>query len=371
MIAYTVNRAELRLYEDGAPVAVSLSALRLAAGADGSPGCRGHQGRIDDTHLGFVAGQRERAARSNGRAAPRGRQPPDRDQNPAWATGSQARSRIWRRRAGRRRQPGIAAPGSAAPPPCVRRTPHPALLGRDAQLRDVADALARSRFITLTGPGGVGKTSLARALAQQTSGDFPRWRLVRGAGTAARFGRRHRHAARRAERAIRFAAPSLGDLQAHLQPKRALLVLDNCEHVLHAASYLAAALYAGAPQFKHCCHQPAGPGLRREHVIHVLPLALPDAGVNSLRHARRSPAFRLFMDRINALDPRFRLDDEQVPTVVRICRSLDGLPLTRMVAGWAGALGLEALEKKLDASPARPDPCARDGDGSRPCRPPT
>jgi predicted ATPase/DNA-binding winged helix-turn-helix (wHTH) protein len=240
----------------------------------------------------------------------------------------------------------------AGPAAKAARTGGRELLGRESQLRDLVKALGRHRLLTLTGPGGVGKTTLARALCQAVASDF-----ADGVWFVELAAQREQAAVIDSVKAAlgaegRFDAVPLQDVLARLQSKQALLVLDNCEHLLPGVSRLAEALHAGAPGLAILATSRQALGCHGEHVVIVPPLGVPDPGVDGLRAARRSPAFRLFTDRIAALDPDFVVQEDQAAVAARICRSLDSLPLAlEIVASWASVLGLETLEAKLSAAP--------------------
>ncbi|MEV5331199.1 BTAD domain-containing putative transcriptional regulator [Streptomyces werraensis] len=243
-------------------------------------------------------------------------------------------------------RPGTARASSGLPVPL---TP---LVGRDDALTRVSRLLAEGRLVTLTGPGGVGKTRLAVAAAavaeRDGTGDV---RLVEfsgiRAGTAADLAQ-----VVAAALGVRddtpaplpgtgAATPSLPHrLAAALRERRALLVLDNCEHVVDAAAELAGLLLGSAPGLRILATGQEPLGLPGEAVFLVEPLSPEDA-------------VRLFMERAAAAAPRFprdpgALDEPDRRAVTEICRRLDGVPLAlELAATRVRALGVRELAARL------------------------
>jgi predicted ATPase/DNA-binding CsgD family transcriptional regulator/transcriptional regulator with XRE-family HTH domain len=231
-----------------------------------------------------------------------------------------------------------AADHPAAPAPVWAQThPHtgglPAqptsFVGRDKERMLLRLLLRRGdvRLLTLTGPGGVGKTRLALQIATELAAEFPDGvvfvplapvadpaRIIPSIATAC-------------------GVPDIGDrppldrLCAALRDRRMLLLLDNFEHVLAAAADLATLLAATAT-LKLLATSRAALHLAWEHDFAVPPLALPTRGMHpSLEQLSQYDAVRLFVARAQAANPAFTLTDENAPAVAEICRRLDGLPL--------------------------------------------
>jgi predicted ATPase/DNA-binding XRE family transcriptional regulator len=228
--------------------------------------------------------------------------------------------------------------------------PNP-LIGRDNEVARAA-ALLRDpavRLLTLTGAGGSGKTRLAIATASHTAADFPDGvvfvdlapltdpRLVLGAAAAA---------ARVREQPGQLLLQTLGQT---LAARRLLLVLDNFEHLLPAAT-VASELLAAAPEVKILVTSCARLALAVEHELPVPPLPIPGSGrAAPLADAENSAAVRLFMARAHALKPDFALTAENAADIVDICRRLDGLPLTlELAAARVKLLPPAALLSRLD-----------------------
>jgi predicted ATPase/DNA-binding XRE family transcriptional regulator len=224
------------------------------------------------------------------------------------------------------------------------------LLGREADLQILRDWLADdvARLITLTGPGGSGKTRLALELARTMAAD---------AATRVVF------VPLAAIRNSAFVAPAiaealgLSDTNAIDLPRRArgvcndrptLLVLDNFEQVLDAAP-LVADLLTSVASLRTLATSRAALRVRGEREYAVGPLAL-EAGVEAVAPADvgRSPAVRLFVERARDVQPDFRLTSSNVATVAAICRRLDALPLAlELAAPWIKVLAPEDLLDRL------------------------
>ncbi|WP_345982591.1 BTAD domain-containing putative transcriptional regulator [Streptomyces sp. DSS69] len=255
--------------------------------------------------------------------------------------------------------PGPTAPATATPPPHSNLpAPLTPLVGRREALADLSRLLAEARLVTLTGPGGVGKTRLAVAAAtagrdRAQAGELAdgTW-LVEFAGirsgtpadlaqvVAATLG--IRDDAPRSLPGTGPATPSLPHrLAAALRDRRTLLVLDNCEHVVDAAAELTDLLLRTAPGLRVLATGQEPLGLAGEAMFLVEPLQPADA-------------VRMFMERAAAAAPGFPRDPEapeesERRAVAEICRRLDGIPLAlELAATRVRALGVEELADRLN-----------------------
>jgi len=188
------------------------------------------------------------------------------------------------------------------------------LIGRDRDLEVVQAALATSPVVTLVGPGGIGKTRLALAAAHRADVDAAGgvWLIeLAGTGTSSEVPRTVANVLDVKEGVGRTLTEAI---VAELQPRRALLVLDNCEHVIDGAADLAQAVAEGCPEVGVLATSREGLGLRDERLVVVAPLEPAGPGVELFndRASAASPAF----------DPSASRDD-----VEEICRRLDGVPL--------------------------------------------
>ncbi len=242
-----------------------------------------------------------------------------------------------------------ARPGTPADPPSpAAGLPLPAapLLGREAELTEVTGALRTggTRLLTLTGPGGVGKTTLALAAARALAADFPDGvTLVELAPV--REARLVLPTLARALGGRQLSGPVHDAVAARLGARRHLVVLDNVEHVLDAASDVAA-LLSRCPGLAVLATSRAALRVRaeRERPLGPLPVpARPDPAT-----VAASPAARLFLDRAAAAGRTVALDDAAAD-VAAICRRLDGLPLAlELAAAHARYLPPAALLGRLD-----------------------
>jgi predicted ATPase len=229
-----------------------------------------------------------------------------------------------------------AAAGQAAmPSPAVTRGPRPLpvsttpLLGRERAVDEVAGLLERPevRLVTLTGPGGVGKTRLAVAVSERLRDRF-------GAGTAfvpldavTDSGQVLAAIGRAAGADLAGVGAPLEALAETFGDGAWLLLLDNLEQVIQAAPDLGE-LLARCPGVAMLATSRTVLGLRAEREYPVPPLALPaDPGTASVAEVAASPAVALFVDRARAVRPGFALTEGNAAAVTEICRRLEGLPL--------------------------------------------
>jgi predicted ATPase/class 3 adenylate cyclase len=223
-------------------------------------------------------------------------------------------------------------------------------IGRERQISEGRDLLAMAPLVTLTGPGGVGKTTLAIQIALTMLDEAPDGVFVAELGnvtessmvvptvaTALRIG----------EQPGRDLATTLIE---SLSKRRMCLVLDNCEHVLDACAELAHRLISATDvRILATSREPLA--VEGEHVLPVPTLELPDHGQGAIsaQAALGYAAVRLFVDRARQAQPAFQLTDQSVGPVVQICHRLDGMPLAlELAAARVRTLPVEQLAERLD-----------------------
>jgi predicted ATPase/DNA-binding winged helix-turn-helix (wHTH) protein len=230
----------------------------------------------------------------------------------------------------------------------------PALLmrvvGRDNVISVLTTQLARRRFLTIVGPGGIGKTTVAVAVAERVRASYKDGAWFVGLAPLS-----DPDLVPSAVGTTLGVAPSGGDhtraLAAWLRDRNALLVLDNCEHVIGAAAALAEALLRAAPHagILATAREPLRAEGERLHRLAPLELPPQEKTSSTADEALGYSAVELFNERATATTDSFLLDDANVPAVLEICRRLDGVPLAlELAAARVDTLGVDGLAARLD-----------------------
>jgi predicted ATPase/DNA-binding winged helix-turn-helix (wHTH) protein len=222
------------------------------------------------------------------------------------------------------------------------------MVGRETLVSEVSDKLRDERFVTLLGPGGIGKTTIAlavgRAVAEEFGGEvhfvdlesLTDPRQVAGA-VATSLGL-----------ALKSKDPG-SELVDLVRSQKLLIILDSCEHVIETVALLAELLYQETEQVYLLATSRELLKVEGEHCCRVLPLDFPPDGSEQTANAvLRYPAVQLFVRRVAARAGSVVLTDEEAPFVAEMCRKLDGMPLgIELAAGQVAALGLKNTVARL------------------------
>lgn len=220
-------------------------------------------------------------------------------------------------------------------------------IGRARELAEVRGLLGASRLLTLLGMGGLGKTRLSLQAAAEQIHDFPDgvWFLDLApisdpalivSETAQALGVREEP-----DRSM------LQTLCAHLKNQRALLILDNCEHLVKASAQMASAILKAAPRVRILASSREPLRAPGEQCYPVLPLPVPARG-DGIEDLARSTAVRLFVDRAQLHKPSFALNEREAPAVAELVARLEGIPLAiELAAARIRALSVADINARL------------------------
>ena len=228
----------------------------------------------------------------------------------------------------------------------VRLTP---LVGRERELRDVVDTLSHNRLLTLTGPGGTGKTRLALAAASAVSACYPDgvcWVELAPLDDPGIVARVIAHQLGVPDSPGQDPATAIAE---HVGNRSILIVLDNCEHLVSTVADLAELLLGSCPALSVLATSREVLGVDGERSWPVPSLSLPEAGtLATAASLAESGAARLFEHRAQLVFPSFRLGDDNAAAVAAVCRRLDGLPLAiELAAAQMRMLSVEQLAEHL------------------------
>jgi predicted ATPase/class 3 adenylate cyclase/DNA-binding CsgD family transcriptional regulator len=220
-------------------------------------------------------------------------------------------------------------------------------IGRAGALGEVAGLLQQCRLVTVTGPGGSGKTRLAAEVAGQVAGRFADGAWLAELAPVADPGPVASVVASALGVREQPGVPAAEAVARVLTGRQLLLVLDNCEHVIGAAAELCAGLLAACDDVTILATSREPLRVAGEARYRLAPLAVPD--LEDLADAAKAEAVALFADRAGRADARFALDERTGPAVARLVTRLDGMPLAiELAAARVEALGVVQLADRLD-----------------------
>ena len=223
------------------------------------------------------------------------------------------------------------------------------IVGRQDAIAEIGKQLSANRFVTIVGPGGMGKTTVAVAVAHAARADFvgpvcfvdlaslSDARQV-SAGVAAALG------------LAPLADDATSNIIAFLHDRRALLMLDSCEHVMETVAPLAERIFGGAAQVHILATSRESLRVQGEHVYRLAPLSSPAASeAITAADALTFPAIQLFVERATAGGARLTLTDVDAPMIAAICRMLDGVALAiELAASRVDAYGIRGTASLLE-----------------------
>jgi predicted ATPase/DNA-binding CsgD family transcriptional regulator len=222
-------------------------------------------------------------------------------------------------------------------------------IGREHEIAELRRRLRQTRALTLSGPGGIGKTRLALRVLAAVADEFPdgTWfveladlrqpdlvasRVAAALGVSEEAGR-----------------PLLDTLADALRPRHMVLALDNCEHLIEACAHLGRRLLASSPGLRLLNTSREPLRIAAETVWTVPPLSMASADAERLaRDARQDEAVQLFADRAAAARPGFAVDADNAAVITAICRALDGVPLAiELAAARVRVLSPEQISARM------------------------
>jgi predicted ATPase/DNA-binding winged helix-turn-helix (wHTH) protein len=215
------------------------------------------------------------------------------------------------------------------------------MIGREAVLDDVKYRIRKDRFVTLLGPGGIGKTTVAVAAGHAMAEEFNGG--VHFVDLGSLTDPRHVPAAVGTSLGLALKAKdATAELLDVMRSKRLLIILDSCEHLIDAVASLAERLFQEATQVHVLATSRELLRVEGEYCYRVLPLDFPLDSLQTINAMLRYPAIQLFVERVAAKGGNSVLTEAEAPHVAEMCRKLDGVPLAiELVAGRVAALGIK------------------------------
>lgn len=223
-------------------------------------------------------------------------------------------------------------------------------VGRAPDLASALHILSSAALLTVTGPGGVGKTRFAVQVGVELLDEFEDGAWIIDLGSLADPDLVSQTVAAALGVSERSGLSLDAALVEHVRGRRILLLLDNCEHLLDACARTAHELLRNSPSLRIIATSREPLGISGENQLQLAPLASPDpAAVRGADEALASDAVRLFVDRALAVHPGFALTDRNAAAVCQICRRLDGIPLAiELAAARVRALPVDQIASRLD-----------------------
>ncbi|HEX8009182.1 MAG TPA: AAA family ATPase, partial [Trebonia sp.] len=219
-------------------------------------------------------------------------------------------------------------------------------VGRERELDELRKAVAATRMLTLSGPGGIGKTRLALRTLAVLAAEFPDGAWYVELADLNSPDLVVAHVASAIGIAEEQGRPLIDTLTDALRPRTMLIALDNCEHLIDACAMVCQRLLATAPEVRLLVTSREPLRVAGEVVWHVPPLGVAPPG--PVQELSRSEAVQLFTERASAFLPGFTLTPANARPVAELCRELDGIPLAiELAAARVRALSVEQIRSRL------------------------
>ena len=220
-------------------------------------------------------------------------------------------------------------------------------IGREREIDEVKEMLGQARLVTLLGMGGLGKTRLSLQVAAEQMHLYPDGVWFLDLSPLSDGGLVAAEAARVLDVAEEPGRPMLATLGAHLKSKRALLILDNCEHLIKPSADLAHAIVKNAPHVRMIASSREPLHVPGEKTYPILPLAVPERNA-SLQVLQATPSVQLFVQRAQSHKPAFELNAREAPAVAELVARLEGIPLAlELAAARVRAMSVADINKRL------------------------
>ncbi len=223
-------------------------------------------------------------------------------------------------------------------------------IGRDLEMAKIGQLLQRSHLVTLTGPGGTGKTRLALQVAGELMDCYPDGVWLVELASVADPELVTQTAANRLGMHLSAGSLTLLFLIDYLKTKYFLMIFDNCEHLIAACARLVDALLHACPRLTILVSSRETLGVEGEIPFMVPPLGIPDPNQSpSLESLAQYEAIRLFTERASTVSPNFALNEQNASAVLQVCCRLDGIPLAiELAAARVKILSAQELARRLD-----------------------
>jgi predicted ATPase len=249
----------------------------------------------------------------------------------------------------RSEDPSVVGESSAGKSAAALPLPITRMIGRDEAVVSLLSEMHTRRFVTIVGPGGIGKTRIALAVASSFGASLQHHAQF------VDFSRLSEAQLLPSSLASALGVPSSledpfrGAIEC-LRDKQMLIVLDSCEHVIDAAAILVEVVLKAGPGIRVLATSREPLRAEGEYVKRLAPLRMPSTSVNlTAAQALAFPAVELFAERASMSFEDFELTDADVPAIVATCMKLDGLPLAiELAAGRIGPFGIRELAQRLD-----------------------